>query len=316
MGRVKSGQGQVEPGSVLVVIVHYRGTGATLRCMEAVQRQKMSEGQIIDGQMGDSRGEGRGGRWEGVVVNNGYPDRERAGEESWSVVEQRARSLGWGVIDAGSNTGFAGGSNLGITRAVEQGFEFVWLINPDAIAETGALRALVETAARDERLGAVGSDLGGGPPGGRVSLWRGKAIEADAGPWEFVSGASMLLRVAAISEVGGFDEKLFLYWEDVELCIRLREKGWRLAVERGSRVRHEGGGAVGKASPTQDYYSARNGLLVVRKHASWSMAVAVVFVTARVTVAKLVRGEWRRLTAAWRGLIDGVLGRGGQRPND
>lgn len=279
---------------MLAVVVHYRGAGATVRCMRAVQ------------------GQGWEGSLRGVVVNNAYPN----GEGSWEVVRAEAEALGWEMIDAGNNTGFAGGSNLGISRAIERGDEYVWLINPDALAEPGALGALAARMERDPRLGAVGSDLGGGPPGGRVSLWRGKAAEigdGGDGKFEFVSGASVLLRLGAVSEVGMFDEALFLYWEDVELCMRLRAAGWALAVERTSRVRHEGGGAVGRASPTQDYYATRNPLLVVQKHMSWALPLAAVAVLGRVTILKTVRGEWSRLGASLRGWWDGVRGRGGRR---
>jgi GT2 family glycosyltransferase len=271
------------PGSVLTVVVHYRGEEATRRCLEAVRAQVLDTA-----------------RMEILVVDNS------------------GISTDWGVprLDAGGNQGFAGGSNLGIRHAAERGFDQVWLINPDAAADGGALQALVSAMQQDARLAAVGSDLGEGPPGGRVALWQGRAIESRTGPWEFISGASMLLRLSAIKEVGGFDEALFLYWEDVDLCLRLRRAGWRVTVEPRSRVGHEGGGAVGRASPTQDYYATRNALLVVWRHARVFLPLAAVCVLLRVTLAKALRREWKRLRAAWRGWKDGVLNRGGPLGDD
>lgn len=246
----------------------------------------------------------------GVIVRNAYPDLDG----SWGEVERAAAEYGWAVLDPGRNTGFAGGANLGLARAAELGAEFVWLINPDARAADDALAVMVAAMKRDGRLAAVGCRLGSGPPGGRVVWWSGRAVERERPPWGFVSGASVLLRRSAVAEVGGFDERLFLYWEDVDLCVRLRRAGYRLAVADDAHVFHEGGRAVGRGRPVQDYFSARNGLLVVRQHAARFLPTAAACTAVRITLAKLVRGDWARLRAAWRGWWDGLRGAGGPGP--
>lgn len=275
------------------VVVHYRNADATLRCMARVDHQQPHPPA-------------------GILVRNAHPDTEG----TWDRIAHAAADQGWTVLDAGRNTGFARGSNLGIELARQFGPTYLWLVNPDTHAEPDALAALVTAMDADPRLAAAGSDLGNGPPGGRLHLWRGRAAEAHSGPWDFISGASMLLRTTAIAEVGGFDENLFLYWEDVELCHRLRTAGYALTVVPASRVAHQGGGAVGKSSPVQDYFASRNGLLVVRKHTPAYLPTAAVATLLRVSLAKLLRGELHRLRPALRGWWDGCRGRGGPPPAD
>lgn len=284
-----------QPGlpTVAAVVVHYRNADATLRCLDCVDRQRPHPPA-------------------GILVRNAYPDTQG----TWDRIAHAAADRGWTVLDAGRNTGFAAGSNLGMAHAQRVAATYLWLVNPDTHARPDALAALVAAMDANPRLGAAGSHLGGGPPGGQVRLWRGRAREGNTGPWHFISGASMLLRTAAIAEVGGFDESLFLYWEDVELCHRLRTAGYGLAVVPESRVTHEGGGAVGQASAVQDYFASRNGLLVVRKHAPAWLPTAAVATLLRVSLAKLLRGEWHRLRPACRGWWDGCRGRGGPPPTD
>lgn len=277
------------PPAVVAVVVHHRDAAATVRCMEGVDAQVPA-------------------RPAGIVVCNAYPD----AEGSWGRVAQFAAERQWRVIDPGRNIGFAGGANLGLTAAAAAGAGGVWLLNPDTEPAPDALAALVAAMRQDVSLAAAGSELGSDPPGGRLRLWLGRASEHFNGPWDFVSGASVLLRLDALAAAGGFDERLFLYWEDVELCLRLRKAGYTVAVVPSSHVRHARGGSLTPGSADlRDYYGVRNALLVVRKHAPWAMPAAAVAVAARMTLAKLVRGEGTRLRAAWRGWWDGLRGIGG-----
>ncbi len=115
---------------------------------------------------------------------------------------------------------------------------------------------------RPERLNSVG---------GRAYWWTGSFDvgdgEGDAGqyddppiePFAFCGGAAMV-RVAAVQEVGGFDERLFAYREDFDLSWRLRLRGYRIAYVPAARVLHAGGAAWGPHSQSKLYLSSRNWL--------------------------------------------------------
>ncbi len=90
------------------------------------------------------------------------------------------------------------------------------------------------------------------------------AYERPASP-DWVSGACMLIRRAALEQLGGLDEDFFLYCEDIDLCARLRDAGWTIHYEPAAEVRHEGG-ASGAREELYAVY-ARNRVLYARKHA-------------------------------------------------
>ncbi len=159
------------------------------------------------------------------------------------------------VIDSGANLGFAAGNDVGIRRALASGAEWVYLLNPDTDVEPGFLEEALAVAEADPRAAAVQSLLLLHPDRDRVNT-AGNAIHflgfgycgAYRAPREsvpdepreiaFASGAAVLLRAAALREVGAFDERLFMYQEDQDLGLRLRLAGWRARLAPRSLVWH------------------------------------------------------------------------------
>lgn len=159
------------------------------------------------------------------------------------------------VVEAGTNLGFAGGNDLGIRRALEDGAEFVYLLNPDTDVDPGFLEEALAVADADPRAAAVQSLLLLHPERDRVNTagneihflgfgycgaYRARRAEIpdDAREIPFASGAGVLLRAAALREVGAFDDLLFMYQEDQDLGIRLRLRGWRARLAPRSVVWH------------------------------------------------------------------------------
>jgi len=89
-------------------------------------------------------------------------------------------------------------------------------------------------------------------------------------------GAAVLLRREYLEDVGLFDERLFLYYEDLELSWRGLDRGWRYRYEPRSVVRHVHAATAVERSPTSAYYNSRNRLLVLARHASWSQAMRTI----------------------------------------
>ena len=101
------------------------------------------------------------------------------------------------------------------------------------------------------------------------------------------SGAAVLLRRRYLDEVGGFDEPLFLYYEDVDLSLRGRASGWRFRYCPSSTVHHEHSATVSRVGDLTRHLSARNRLLVLVKHAPLDVVVR--------GFAEFVRNVWRTL---------------------
>jgi len=167
------------------------------------------------------------------------------------------------VLEPGANLGFGAANNL---AAEEARGESLLLINADAWIEGGALDLLHKHLQRDERLALVAPTLR--YPDGRPQFaWSpergvlGEAIQRlrnrfEERPWShgaaaravgrlagrlWFTAACVLVRTEAFRAVKGFDEGFFLYFEDVDLCVRLEKAGWRLAQEPDAVAHHAGG---------------------------------------------------------------------------
>lgn len=186
------------------------------------------------------------------------------------------------LVRSGRNLGYAGGMNLGVRHALAAGAEYVWLLNNDAFPEPGCLAALAAAMAADPRLGAVTPLLYGRDGveqhAGAEITWvtaeshtrRAAELTApadQAAVW--LTGTAPLVRAAALRAAGGFDERYFAYWEDVDLCLRLRRVGYRLRAEPAARCLHVGSastGAGGGDTPFSVYMMTRNGYRFFAAH--------------------------------------------------
>ena len=192
------------------------------------------------------------------------------------------------VLSPGQNLGFAGGANHGIRAALAAGVGQVLLLNNDALPEPDAPALLLAALERDPRVALAGPrilDLEGSDiwhDGGHIDWPSGRPCshEGDRGddrsaggggaaPREvgFVCGCAPLVRGRAFEEVGGFDERYFLTFEDADLSLRLRRRGWRLQHVPAARVRHGGSTSLVTRSPRDRYYRLRNRLLFATEHA-------------------------------------------------
>jgi N-acetylglucosaminyl-diphospho-decaprenol L-rhamnosyltransferase len=198
---------------------------------------------------------GAGAAPEVVVVDNG--------SEDGSVAELRSVCPDVTVVDPGANLGYARAANLG-TAATRAGV--VAVLNPDTLIDPGTGVAMLRRFAAEPDLGALGPHIrdeqGATYPSVRevpaLPDALGHAVlgpfrpenrftrryrQLDADPTrprdaEWVSGAAIWLRRAALDDIGGWDERFFLFMEDVDLCWRLRRAGWRVAYEPGGQVTH------------------------------------------------------------------------------
>lgn len=205
-----------------------------------------------------------------VLVDNASPD--GSGARLRQAISERGADGGVSVLELPRNRGFAAGCNAGFRAAIDDGrpCDRVLLLNPDARPRAGALAALVEALERRPEVGAAGSrleDEAGDPlPSAfrfptlrgeweRAFSWRPLsrllAARAIAAPppaaeceVEWLSGAALLVRRAALEAAGLLDERFFLYYEDADLCLRLRRAGWRSLYVPRSRVVHRQGASA------------------------------------------------------------------------
>jgi len=164
--------------------------------------------------------------------------------------ERAKREFPQGIFLRNSaNLGFAAGMNVGIREAKRLGAEYVWLFNNDAEADPGSLSRLVDFCEENPEAGAASpviADYQGKDwfASGEISYFRMRAIhgrkKSETVPYEseYVSGCALFVRQSALEEAGLLDERYFLYYEDADLSLRIRQSGKRLFVVPTATVWH------------------------------------------------------------------------------
>lgn len=289
--------GSVRP-LVVSIVVDYDGLEDTLRCVRSLLDSSYDWHRI-------------------VVVDNGSPsgDGPRLSAEFGDSIV---------VISAERNLGYGGGANLGLRWALANGAAYAWVLNNDTLIDPACIGRLVEAMDSHPEFGVLSPQIEArvGPEapsgiwyaGGTVLLRRAEVRHSfeeiygrDPVPTQYVTGCAMFLRCSSLAEVGLFWEPLFLFWEDVDLSLRMRRSGLKLGVVPAARIRHEIHGSIGSA--TLEYYHFRNAFVVVRTYGSASTALSGLLFLVGGVARRWARATLRRRPApiaATRGLLAGV----------
>lgn len=263
-----------------------------------------------------------------IVADNGSTD------DSLEVLHKEFPSVKTIVLD--TNYGFAEGYN----KAIEQvESEYVVLLNSDVEVTEGWLSPLLDYMTAHPEVAAVQPKIRAwrerdrfehaGAAGGFLS-WlgypycRGRRfgrVEQDHGQYDTIAeidwttGACMCVRTSVYKECGGLDAAFFAHQEEIDLCWRMRNKGWKLACIPQSVVYHLGGGSLSYDNPRKTFLNFRNNLLMIYKNRSfpWMVltlrffldyaAAAMFLATGKKGSAKAVyeaRKEYKRMRKNYR----------------
>ncbi len=316
---------------VTVQVLHWRGLDKTRECLDSILSIDYTNFRIL-------------------LVDNGSDAADH------KTIKQEYPSIE--VLALDQNYGFAGGSNRGLKQAMDGGADFVWLINNDATVRPETLSGLMQVAISNASAGALGALVAEGPPDneeqkdkerkersevgvGAINYYKAKTYLLPAGlerglhprfrpsltgagsaryhRCQWLSGSNLLLRSSSLQKIGLFDERYYLYFEDVDLCLRLNQAGFTCLLVPGSVVRHQGNASTqGGLSLWRAYYHSRNRLLFFMDNCPPAIRpVALVAILAhffRHCISLPLKGRAGRakLHAEWLGLSDyfgGKLGR-------
>lgn len=224
-GRAQTGSKSVrEVGNTGAVVVAYKSAGTLGGCLQSLTKS---------------------GAHAIIVVDNESSTDGRATAEANGAVYKATNE----------NLGFATAANLG---AHEVTTEYILFLNPDAHLKDSALgsaEAYLNTNPRVAAAGLMLVDMNGQPEktsfGTAVTPlsfimrhFRPSSVPGVPTQVGWVSGGALLVRRQAFNKVGGFDPGFFLYWEDVDLCRRLRDRGHDIVLLPQSRVQHERGASL------------------------------------------------------------------------
>ncbi|MFN2375648.1 MAG: glycosyltransferase [Candidatus Binatia bacterium] len=235
------------------------------------------------------------------------------------------------------NLGYAGANNVALQQLFERGCESVLLLNSDTLVAPGTVRALAAAARGNRLAGPLGPRVVEGRPGGRptslgeryraATLWMPRSLTRVRAhrhvpyPVGGVTGCALMIPAALYERIGGFDEGLFAYYEEVDLCLRAREAGFVPTVVPEAEVGHEGArGFAGGMTPLSAWLKARNLRIVGtrRTHGSGRALFTVGFHLLVTTSAAIYRARGRRdLAKALRdGARAGARGQTGPPPGE
>jgi N-acetylglucosaminyl-diphospho-decaprenol L-rhamnosyltransferase len=217
-----------------VILLNFNTRDLTLSCLASISQTAQTE------------------KWQLIVVDNGSTD------GSAEAIAQRFPAIE--LIVSPTNLGYAGGNNLGLNRATG---DAVVLLNSDVIAVPAVLGALADYLRTHQDVGALSPRLltGAGIPqaftfgndptfgyllrrGARSLLGRGTLHDWGTDQpvtTDWVSGACLAVNRKVLEGVGGLDERFFLYFEDIDWCLRMRRAGWRVVYNPTLQVIHLGG---------------------------------------------------------------------------
>lgn len=265
------------PPLVVAVVLNWNLPEDTIRCVRSLLASDYAALQVL-------------------IVDNGSSD------DSLAMFARELPAIS--VLAMGTNRYYAGGNNMGIAEALRWGAQWVLVLNNDTVAAPDMLSRLVETGIRCGaaavapliyRLDAPDAVWDAGTVWPRwCPLPRRATRQATAYPVDLATGCALLLQRAALDCVGGLDERYVMYYEDADLCLRLRQAGQRIVVEPQARLWHAVGQSAALASVRSARQWAHYRLRFYRQHAPWPWRpVTLAAVTAHIL--------WRSLSAACHG---------------
>lgn len=291
-----------------VILVNWNGASETLACIDSLRQSSVPI-------------------WHIYVVDNASSD--------GSPETIRARHPDVTVLTSTTNLGYGGGFNRGAARALEDGAEFIWLLNNDTMIDADALEALL---ALDRRVGPVILSVKiryqDNPDqlwySGGFLDWRLKSYHREHNaeseqaslfyPVEWATGCSMFCSAEVARIVGPMDERFFLYLEDVDWCLRARRLSIPIFCAGRAYLSHGVSRSVSRFEGAEvTYYAWRNYYLLVRENGTWWQRVyayADLFLRFVKTGLRLALFPSYRRDPAYmartRGLVDFVLDRYGE----
>ncbi len=248
------------------------------------------------------------------IVSSSYPNLEiivgdnASNDESLSYLEDNFPAIR--VIQNDKNYGFAEGYNR-ILAQVEA--DYFVLLNSDVEVESHWIEPVIELMQSDEKIAAAQPKLlnyankhlfeYAGAAGGLIDIFgypfcRGRifdAIEADTGQYDTVaeifwaSGAAFFIKKKYWDEAGGFDPHFFAHMEEIDLCWRLKNKGYKIMYCPDSTVYHVGGGTLHAEHPYKTYLNFRNNLKMLQKNLPVGQSILIISIRFWLDLISLIK---------------------------
>lgn len=283
---------------VAIIIVNWNTGQRTVECLKQLAQQTHQRLTIF-------------------VVDNGSDD------QSVELIKREAPAAY--VIALPHNLGFAAGVNRALVYALSRNVEYILLLNNDTIIPPNLIECLVARMEQEPHIGIATpkiyktghyKQLWG--IGGRMryawltveSMGQTDRGQFDRYEFDFVFGAVMFVRRTVFETIGDLDERYFMYYEDIDFCLRARAAGFRIAVFPDIQVMHEGGVSTRTYDYLREYYHIRSRLIFFRRWLSkqrllWFGLREVLYIQG-VVRRNIVAGQFQHIAWYAKGFIQGL----------
>lgn len=283
---------------IALIIVNYNGREDTIECLESLKKMDTKKNYLM----------------KIFLIDNGSSD------DSVAVIKKRFSKIR--IIEAGENLGFVGGNNLGLKAALAWSADFTLLLNNDVKISPKLLINLLKPFSK-AKVGIVSPKIYFFPrceyykekyqkddlgkviwyAGGRIDWQNMYGVhlgvdKVDKGEFEeekeidFATGCCLMVKSEVWKQVGLFDEKFFLYGEDLDFCQRVKKYGYKIIYYPKAFLWHKSSGSSGSGSSLHDYYLTRNRMLLGFKYAPLRTKLALIKESLRL----LFKGrEWEKI---------------------
>jgi hypothetical protein len=243
---------------VFIIILNWNSWADTLECLDSLKDNDYPNYQV-------------------VIVDNGSKEKPQPLSPEIKVIYNK------------KNLGFSGGNNVGIRYAMDNGADYILLLNDDTIVSNSFLTKLVEVAESEKGIGMVGPKIYfyDEPKkiwfaGGKINWLYNKGEmrgynEVDKGQYDFslfqetdyLTGCCLLVKRKVVEKIGLLPEEYFLYYEDTDWSLMAQKAGFKCIFSPAVKIWHKGSKSSIEGSPSYIYYHIRNGLILAQKYAPW-----------------------------------------------
>ena len=268
-----------ENPKISIVILNWNGYEDTSECIKSLMRLTYSIYKI-------------------VVVDNG------SSNDDYLLLEKNFPEII--VLRSETNLGFTGGNNLGIEYAMKMNPDYILLLNNDTVVEPNFIKPLLNIFEKKNKTGISAPQINyyNEPKriwskGGIISRIRGSGfaysdqiedrILIKNREVAFVSGCCMLIKSEVIKIVGLFDDKFFLYVEDVDLCKRVNAAGFKIYTSNSSKIFHKVSNSTNKnLAYIPLYYMTRNRLYFSKKNFPRTFFLALLYLLVSMSLKSIM----------------------------
>lgn len=291
----------MNPARVLTVVVNWELKENTAECLQSLQALETPT--------------------EIVVVDNGSKD------GSVEYITNRFPQVH--VLALPENLGFGAACNRAIREKLQiERHDFVFLLNNDAVVHPSAMSHLLALAGEHPEAGIFGPKIYFNDPPDKI--WYAGArrrrmvlAAADTGRGEvdygqfdttrqvdYVFGAAMLIRREVLEQAGLLDESFFLYLEDLDLCLRAGQAGFKSMFVPQAKVWHLGSASTAQNLSLRKFHYIRSTIFFLKKHVSLSLIAPVAsfwaLVFMRMVFSDVLNGKPALIQAYWSGIVQGL----------